>query len=219
MLRRLIAAVLVTMVSATAMAADPPKQIGWEDLMPEMAPIKNPFDEMDLQLREDLGYIFRVKADLELGLIDADSPEMKEAMKVSARVEEGGFDIDELEKQLDEIQAELDRRDTMVNRELEGKVVRIPGYALPLELTEGGVTEFLLVPYVGACIHTPPPPPNQMVFVTLRDEYEVQNLYDPVWITGQLQVEQASRSLSFVDGTSDVATGYVLSGVAIEPYE
>lgn len=219
MLRRLIAAVLVTMVSATAMAADPPKQIGWEDLMPEMAPIKNPFDEMDLQLREDLGYIFRVKADLELGLIDADSPEMKEAMKVSARVEEGGFDIDELEKQLDEIQAELDRRDTMVNRELEGKVVRIPGYALPLELTEGGVTEFLLVPYVGACIHTPPPPPNQMVFVTLRDEYEVQNLYDPVWITGQLQVEQASRSLSFVDGTSDVATGYVLSGVAVEPYE
>ena len=219
MLRRLIAAVLVTMVSATAMAADPPKQIGWEDLMPEMAPIKNPFDEMDLQLREDLGYIFRVKADLELGLIDADSPEMKEAMKVSARVEENGFDIDELEKQLDEIQAELDRRDTMVNRELEGKVVRIPGYALPLELTEGGVTEFLLVPYVGACIHTPPPPPNQMVFVTLRDEYEVQNLYDPVWITGQLQVEQASRSLSFVDGTSDVATGYVLSGVAVEPYE
>ena len=219
MFRRLIAAAFLALIAATASAADSPKQIGWEDLMPKIEPIKNPFDEMDLQLREDLGYIFRVKADLELGLIDENSPEMQEAMKISARIEENGFDIDELERQLDQIQAELDRRDTMVNRDLEGKVVRIPGYALPLELTEGGVTEFLLVPYVGACIHVPPPPPNQMVFVSLRDEYEVKNLYDPVWITGQLRVEQASRSLSFVDGTSDVATGYALNGVTVEPYQ
>ena len=84
---------------------------------------------------------------------------------------------------------------------------------------EGGVSEFLLVPYVGACIHSPPPPPNQMVFVTLREEYDVKSLYDPVWITGQIRVERASRSLSFVDGTNDVATGYALSGVSIEPYE
>ena len=219
MFRRLFAALIVTLMTATAVVADEPKQIGWEDLMPEMAPIKNPFDEMDLQLREDLGYVFRVKADLELGLIDADSPEMKEAMKVSARIEENGFNIDDLERQLDEIQAELDRRDSMVNRDLEGRVVRIPGYALPLEVTEGGITEFLLVPYVGACIHVPPPPPNQMVYVKLREEYEVNSLFDPVWITGQLGVEQASRSLTLVDGTSDIPTGYTLTGVMVEPYE
>ena len=219
MLRCLIAAVLATMVATTAMAADPPKQIGWEDLMPEAEPIENPFDKMDLQLREDLGYVFRVKADLELGLIEADSPEMQEANRISARIKEDGFDVEALERQLDEIQAELDRRDTMVNRDLEGSVVRIPGYALPLEMNETGVTEFLLVPYVGACIHTPPPPPNQMVFVKLREEYEVTSLFDPVWITGQISVEQASRSLSFIDGTSDVATGYAINGVSVEPYE
>lgn len=219
MFRRLFAAMLMTLIASTALAADPPKQIGWEDLMPEQEPIKNPFDEMSLQLREDLGYIFRVKADLDLGLITADSPEIKESDKILARIKEDGFDIAELERQLDEIEEELDRRDVMVNRDLDGSIVRIPGYALPLEMTEGGITEFLLVPYVGACIHVPPPPPNQMVFVKLREEYEVKSLFDPVWITGQLRVEQASRSLNYVDGTSDVATGYALSGVTIEPYE
>ena len=219
MFTRLIAAVFVALLATSAIAADTPRQIGWEDLMPQAEPLKNPFDEIDLEIREDLGFIFRTKADLELGLIEADSPEMQQAYKVSAKVEAAGIDIDALEDELDRLQAELDRRDQMINPEMDGVVVRIPGYALPLELTEGGVSEFLLVPYVGACIHSPPPPPNQMVFVELRKEYEVQSLYDPVWITGQIRVEQASRALTFVDGTNNVATGYALSGVSVEPYE
>ena len=219
MIHRLIAAILVALLATSAYAAEPARQIGWEDLMPKEEPLKNPFDQIDMKVREDLGFIFRVKADLELGLIDENSPEMQQVHEYSARVEAAGVDIDALEAELDRLQAELDRRDSLVNPELDGKIVRIPGYALPLELTEGGVSEFLLVPYVGACIHTPPPPPNQMVFVELRKEYEVQSLYDPVWITGQIRIEQASRSLTFVDGTNNVATGYALSGVSVEPYE
>lgn len=219
MFKRLFAALVVCVTATTAFAADPARQIGWENLLPQLEPIKNPFDKMSLEVREDLGFIFRTKADLELELIEADSPEMQEAHKVSKRVEAAGIDIDALEDQLDELQAELNRRDQIMNDELNGKVVRIPGYALPLELTEGGVSEFLLVPYVGACIHSPPPPPNQMVFVELRKEYEVKSLYDPVWITGQIKIQRASRALTFVDGTTEVATGYALSGISIEPYQ
>lgn len=219
MINRLIAAILVTLLATSAFATDAPRQIGWEDLMPEAEPLKNPFDDIDMEIREDLGFIFRVKADLELGLIDEDSPELQQVFEYSQRVEAAGVDIDALEDELDRLQAEITRRDTLMNPKLDGKIVRIPGYALPLELTEGGVTEFLLVPYVGACIHSPPPPPNQMVFVELRKEYEVKSLYDPVWITGQIKIQQASRALSFIDGTTDVATGYALSGVSIEPYE
>ena len=222
MFTRLIAIILVVLAasSATVSASDQARQISWEHLLPQhLDPIKNPFDAMSLEVREDLGFIFRVKADLELGLIEEDSPEMKQVFEVSQRVEENGIDIDALEAELDRLQAELDRRDLIMNKDLEGQIVRIPGYALPLEMGAGGVKEFLLVPYVGACIHTPPPPPNQMVFAELREEYEVTSLYDPVWITGQIRVEQASRALTYVDGTNDVATGYTLSVVAIEPYE
>ncbi len=127
MFNRLFAAVLVALFATSAIAADAPRQIGWEDLMPKAEPLKNPFDEIDLEIREDLGFIFRTKADLELGLIEADSPEMQQAHKVSMKVEAAGVDIDALEDELDRLQAELDRRDQMVNPELDGAVVRIPG--------------------------------------------------------------------------------------------
>ncbi len=56
-----------------------------------------------------------------------------------------------------------------VVRELDGQRVKIPGFVVPLESDEGGkMTEFFLVPYFGACIHVPPPPPNQIVYVTLE---------------------------------------------------
>jgi hypothetical protein len=94
----------------------------------------------------------------------------------------------------------------------------MPGYALPLEQSAEGVTEFLLVPYVGACIHVPPPPANQIVYVKLQTPYKVANLFDPVWITGRIAVEAASRNLSLVDGAAPVETGYRIDGIAVEPY-
>ena len=54
-------------------------------------------------------------------------------------------------------------------RELAGKTVRIPGFTVPLEDFASSATEFLLVPYVGACVHTPPPPPNQLVYVEMDE--------------------------------------------------
>ena len=53
-----------------------------------------------------------------------------------------------------------------INPAMDGAAIRIPGYVVPLEQGKGGVTEFLLVPYFGACIHTPPPPSNQILRVT-----------------------------------------------------
>jgi hypothetical protein len=116
------------------------------------------------------------------------------------------------------MQAEIERRNAAVVPELNGNLVRMPGYALPLEQSAEGVTEFLLVPYVGACIHTPPPPPNQIVYVKLAKAYTVSNLYEPVWITGTISTEASSRQLSFVDGQAPVETGYKLEGLAVEPY-
>lgn len=66
----------------------------------------------------------------------------------------------------------------------DDKTVRLPGYLLPLEFSADGVTEFLLVPYVGACIHVPPPPANQIVFVTTAEPYRSFGLFEPVYVTG-----------------------------------
>ena len=95
--------------------------------------------------------------------------------------------------------------------ELNGQYVKIPGFVVPLEGTAELTTEFLLVPYFGACIHVPPPPSNQIVYVTFKNGVPIDNLYDAVWVVGKLST----------DGWSgDIATvGYTLEGVEVLPYE
>jgi len=88
-----------------------------------------------------------------------------------------------------------------------------------LETQERGVTEFLLVPFVGACIHVPPPPPNQIVLAQLETAYEVKDLYDPVLITGQLTAQASSSELYLVDGQAQIPMGYSMKVSHVEPIE
>ena len=84
-----------------------------------------------------------------------------------------------------------------VVKELDAVQVKLPGYIVPLEVGEDGrVTEFLLVPYFGACIHVPPPPSNQIVHATSELGVKVDELYQPFWIEGPLKVEHASSELA-----------------------
>ncbi|MNT13380.1 hypothetical protein D3C72_1483490 [compost metagenome] len=72
------------------------------------------------------------------------------------------------------------------NPALNGVEVKIPGFIVPLEEAKGEVTEFLLVPYFGACIHTPPPPANQILHVIPQKGAKFRAM-DTVWVTGKLQ--------------------------------
>ena len=74
-----------------------------------------------------------------------------------------------------------------VRPELNGSTVKIPGFVIPLEGDENTVTEFLLVPYFGACIHVPPPPPNQIIYVKFPQGAPIQQLWDVVYVIGTLK--------------------------------
>lgn len=83
-----------------------------------------------------------------------------------------------------------------VVEELNGKLVRIPGFVLPFEYSNAGkISEFLLVPYFGACIHTPPPPPNQMVYVTAESPMDLGSQWQPIWAIGVLQTQSNYNDL------------------------
>lgn len=75
---------------------------------------------------------------------------------------------------------------TKIIQGLDGQSVRIPGFVVPVEFDEESITEFFLVPYFGACIHSPPPPPNQIIYVHAPDGLQLNTLYDPFWISGIL---------------------------------
>ena len=108
-------------------------------------------------------------------------------------------------------------------RKLMGKSVKIPGFAVPLEGDDGFeyVKEFLLVPTFGACIHVPPPPPNQVIHVILDKSVHFEKLLYAVWITGIIEIGEyfLEGSSDFGKQTYDTETSYLIRGLKVEEYD
>lgn len=104
-----------------------------------------------------------------------------------------------------------DANATKLNEALNGAYIKMPGFIIPLDASAEGVKDFILVPYVGACIHTPPPPPNQLVMVNAKRPWPGDQLWDPVWVTGTMRTQLQSTSLG--------QTGYSIAADEMEVYE
>ena len=99
-----------------------------------------------------------------------------------------------------------------VNAALEGTTIKLPGYIVPLQMSADGlVGEFFLVPYVGACIHVPPPPPNQMVYIVLEKALPLTALYEPYWVTGTVHTHGTDKRISIA--------AYSMHVSKVEPYK
>ncbi|MGI9315334.1 MAG: DUF3299 domain-containing protein [Luminiphilus sp.] len=86
---------------------------------------------------------------------------------------------------------------TDVNTELDGQSVRIPGFVVPLEFDEAQtISQFFLVPYFGACLHMPPPPPNQIILVDAPAGVQMAALYEPFWIEGQISTTVSENDMA-----------------------
>lgn len=103
-------------------------------------------------------------------------------------------------------------KEAPVVHDYDGKLVKLPGFVVPLETDAKTIQEFLLVPYYGACIHTPPPPANQTVYVVTEKGHAYQGqLFDTVWVTGTLRVDKLSSELG--------DAGYRIEARLVEPYQ
>ncbi|MGC8121813.1 DUF3299 domain-containing protein [Marinobacter sp. VGCF2001] len=118
-----------------------------------------------------------------------------------------------------EIEHEGDGPPLLPDEIMTGRVVpemgnvegRIPGFVVPLKTTgDMRILEFFLVPYYGACIHVPPPPPNQIIHVKYPEGFTLEALYDPVWIEGKLVIEHTENDLG--------ASSYSMVAQSVEPY-
>ncbi|WP_233267380.1 DUF3299 domain-containing protein [Paraglaciecola sp. L3A3] len=93
-----------------------------------------------------------------------------------------------------------------VIKEFDNKAIKIPGYMVPL-VTDGqqNVTEFFIVPYFGACLHMPPPPPNQMIYGKLKEGFKLDGLTEAFWFEGTIHIQ-----------TTDTETGMSAYGMTID---
>ena len=199
--------------------ADVPRQLMWTDLVPKQPASENPFAKLTKEQLSQLSEIAgtrerKARGDKELGPV-----EIANEQALTQKLQQAGIDVDAMLAKRQELLEKSRARGQAVNPALAGQVVRMPGYVLPLEFSGKLVSEFLLVPWVGACIHTPPPPPNQIVHVKTDKPTEFGGLFSPVWVTGQMSTNSAKKSLTLIDGTSDIDVGYSLQATQVEPYK
>lgn len=103
-------------------------------------------------------------------------------------------------------------KSTKVRPEFNNKRIRIAGYIVPIEYDDNQViTEFFLVPYFGACIHVPPPPPNQLIYVKHPKGIQLEELYTPFWVDGTVVIETRENELGL--------SAYSMRNVTLELYQ
>lgn len=101
--------------------------------------------------------------------------------------------------------------DAPVDAALNNTKVRIPGFLIPIDTVKGKVTEFLLVPYFGACIHTPPPPANQIIHVFPSKPLKDVRMMDAIWVSGTIQTARTDTEFG--------KSGYRMQASVIAPYK
>jgi hypothetical protein len=142
-------------------------------------------------------------------------PWVKEMTKEMAALSKMSYlqdSSDEANKAMNAMRKKLD--DAPIVKTQLNKKIRIPGYAVPLDAERSEKREFLLVPYFGACIHTPPPPANQIVLVRPTAQSKIKKMpesMDVLWVEGELKEGRVS--------TSQGVSGYMLEAISIAPYE
>ena len=212
------AVIAASMALAAHCYAVQPREIGWNDLIPRAAGIENPFSRLTRDQRVKLLDIAAFQERKSRGEA-VSAVDIADAEAATKSLEQVGLNVSsllEIRKQL------MDQRRLVsqsVNAQLNGTYVRMPGYMLPLEFTGKQIKEFLLVPWVGACVHTPPPPRNQIVHITSKDPVQWTGLFVPVWVSGEMTVTTVRKSVGFIDGASDIDIGYSMRATVVDIFK
>jgi len=202
---------------APAAAAEPVRQITWKNLLPQVEIYNDPFLKLTPEQKLDLVVVSRTRQ-LQSGGVDITPEQTERLTHALKRLEKDHIDIDGLLALRGEIAAKRKHAIEAVNETLNEQQVRLAGYVLPLEMDGLKITEFLLVPYVGACIHEPVPPANQIVLVKFAQGIEVDGRFTPVWVQGKMITQIGTTKLYLIDGNADIPRSYTLEADTIELY-
>lgn len=163
-----------------------PLPITWEDLLPEGA--------LEIYFAQTEEFYAELDQQLKAGAV-----RLSEADPL-AKIEEGSAQ---------DVMPQFGTFDAV--EDLDGQLIRMPGYIVPLEFTSDDMyAEFLFVPYMGACLHMPPPPPNQVIYVRAENTVQVPDIWTAYWLEGNLRIERHMNDLG--------NAAYSLDLTRLEPY-
>ena len=212
----LLLACLLTQLPTFPAAAQ--NLVTWEDLAAQSTALTNPYAHLTTGQTYRLSQFYKWQQWLAESPEPPTSKQAEEIARLERSLTEEGLDVEALLTQVDQAQAYFRAQSRATNTRLENSAVKLSGYVLPLgENDRQQVTDFLLVPYVGACIHVPPPPPNQMVYIKPAAAIDNPGLFSPVLVEGTIQPQLGDYELFRVDGSQTVKASYVMTMNAIAP--
>ena len=213
-------AVFLLTFSTAGMTAE---KTSWADLSPKLELPLNRLSAMvsgaSLQHRRDLFYLRNLVR--QRGAGQASEEMSHREMQAMASLEAGGFDAEGIVREMKEMDRLRRVNDGKLVEALDGRRIQIAGYLLPIEYSRDKVVEFLLVAEDGACVHTPVPPLNQLIYVTSDEALEIEGLFTPVVVSGFISTSAggSQQSISYSDGVVDVLVGYTMVASRVEVYE
>ncbi|WP_115461691.1 DUF3299 domain-containing protein [Winogradskyella aurantiaca] len=199
---------LIILISTfSILGAQEVKLITWKDLE---APVdfEDPYEKLELKQLQQLGELAYYREIEAMDKSELTKYELSRKDSIIKWLKADKIDYEYLFEIRPKVEAMRAKRGTELNTKLNNANIEISGYLLPLNFEQGKANEFLLVPWVGACIHTPAPPKNQIIFVKTKDWMDAVELFDPVMLSGKLSVEEQISDLFLGDGTTQINTGY-----------
>lgn len=196
-----------------------PMQIGWQDLQGKVEPYQDPFAALTDDQLFNLSVYGRITEMQTLyPSYEITDAMLKEAEEAKAQLIKENINIEYMFEQRDIIMKKRQKAALVTNDLLANREIQMSGYMLALEFDNGTVSEFLLVPTIGACSHKPVPPANQLIFVKAATPVNAGSPYMPIKITGTLRVTPEVKDLYLVDGKKQVRMAYSIEDAIVEPF-
>lgn len=177
----------------------------------------DPFGLLDYEELDKLAIIVNYQ-DAKSAGSSMSKQQTQEHDKLKIELEKQAINVDQLLEIRLQMIAQWEEQNESVNPLIVNQNIEIEGFVLPLEWQGKKLSEFLLVPFIGACIHKPAPPPNQVIYAKLKTpiNFSELNTFASVTVKGFLTSEFKSPELTLVDGTQPVTTSYSLETTSIK---
>lgn len=210
------AAILALAGGGAATGAEPVRQLSWDELRPAIAEPADPFAALGDDEYESLLAIVKSRVLESRGFPVTDETRAERA-KHAARLASRGIDAEAMIAKRDALIAARTAAAEAGVTALDGTRAAVFGFLLPVGERVGPASEFLLVPWAGACSHTPAPPANQVVRVRSSRPVRVGDAFDPVRVEGAIRVRVEERTVYALDGALAVRSTYAIDEALIEP--
>ena len=196
--------------------AEKPIAIEWSDLKP--AKVVDPYDKLSPQQIQELAHVARVRGLIAAGKLEADGTDAREVALIEQRLAKAGVDIAWLLSVREQVARVRQMQASAVEPSVTGKKILLNGFVVPVTVSEGKATEFILVSSATVCSHDSPPSANQAVLVHWAEGVPLQERHTAVQISGELQAKSSSHILLRAGAFAEMTAAYEITPNQVAMY-